>query len=197
MTTQTVVERTRRLDYGLTEPLDWFQLRAMLWEACEDRRHRRRARRQHDRQTSPQVPAGARRAHRRARDLPARPRGREPASAASAVLDEMGVWDKVEAADFPIKVGGDLPLGEEPGALGLRVPARRSVSSSRTSRGPGSIRGSGRGVAFQVDRAIYDKILLDHAAELGARSARRRGRRGRRDGRPRDGSPSATAARAA
>ena len=37
MTTQTVVEQTRRLNYGLTEPLDWFQLRAMLWEACEDR----------------------------------------------------------------------------------------------------------------------------------------------------------------
>lgn len=35
MTTQTVVEGTRRLDYGLADPLDWFQLRAMLWEACE------------------------------------------------------------------------------------------------------------------------------------------------------------------
>ena len=35
MTTQTAAEQTRRLDYGLTEPLDWFQLRALLWEACE------------------------------------------------------------------------------------------------------------------------------------------------------------------
>lgn len=36
MTTHTAVERTRPLDYTLTEPLDWFQLRALLWEACEE-----------------------------------------------------------------------------------------------------------------------------------------------------------------
>src|SRR5687768_14506989 len=32
----------------------------------------------------------------------------------SAVLDEMGCWDKVEAADFPIKVGATFRWGASP-----------------------------------------------------------------------------------
>ncbi len=35
MTTEAVVEQTQQMNYALVEPLDWNQLRALLWEACE------------------------------------------------------------------------------------------------------------------------------------------------------------------
>jgi ubiquinone/menaquinone biosynthesis C-methylase UbiE len=35
MNTDAVIEQTRQRNFALVEPLDWFQLRALLWEACE------------------------------------------------------------------------------------------------------------------------------------------------------------------
>src|SRR4051812_18370653 len=32
----------------------------------------------------------------------------------SAILDEMGCWDKIEAADFPIKLGATYRWGKKP-----------------------------------------------------------------------------------
>ena len=82
----------------------------------------------------------------------------------SHILDEMGVWDQVEAAGFPIKIGATYRWGRtdelwdfEFIADGLFHPAPR----------PGKFEGQRRQTAFQVDRAIYDKILLDHAKTLG------------------------------
>lgn len=37
----------------------------------------------------------------------------------SAILDEMGVWDKVEAADFPIKLGASYTWGRNQDVWGL------------------------------------------------------------------------------
>jgi flavin-dependent dehydrogenase len=83
---------------------------------------------------------------------------------ACVILDEMACWDKVEAANFPIKIGATYKWGKTtelwdfdfmPHALIKAIPR------------PGKFEGQRRSLAFQVDRAIYDEILLDHAESLG------------------------------
>ena len=82
----------------------------------------------------------------------------------SYYLDEMGVWDKVEAANFPIKIGATYKWGATKELWDFDfLPVGRLVNEPR----PSSFQGQRKYTAFQVDRAIYDKILLDHAAELG------------------------------
>jgi flavin-dependent dehydrogenase len=79
-------------------------------------------------------------------------------------LDEMGVWDKVEAADFPIKVGATYRWGSTPDLWNFEfVPNGELQEEPR----PAKYQGQRTSTAFQVDRAVYDKILLDHARELG------------------------------
>lgn len=82
----------------------------------------------------------------------------------SRVLDEMGAWDKIEAAGFPVKLGATYTWGKttEPWVFGF-IPIAEVKEEPR----PGKYEGWRRRVAFQVDRAKYDKILLDHAASLG------------------------------
>ncbi|HLK15128.1 MAG TPA: NAD(P)/FAD-dependent oxidoreductase [Fimbriimonadaceae bacterium] len=78
------------------------------------------------------------------------------------VLDEMRVWDKVEAAGFPVKVGGRYRWGSSDDIWPLDfVPAHLFENTPR----PGKFEGQRAQTAFQVDRSIYDKILLDHAKE--------------------------------
>lgn len=80
------------------------------------------------------------------------------------VLEEMGVWDKVEAANFPIKIGATYRWGSSPDLWDFEfIPAKYFVSQER----PSKLTAQRRMLAFQVERAIYDKILLDHAKELG------------------------------
>lgn len=82
----------------------------------------------------------------------------------SAVLQEMGCWDKVEAANFPIKVGATFRWGKSPELWNFELlPIQNFQDQPR----PGRYEGFRQQCAFQVDRSIYDKILLDHAAELG------------------------------
>lgn len=82
----------------------------------------------------------------------------------SKILDEMGCWDKVEAANFPIKVGGTFRWGKSPELWHFEfLPLRDFKDEPR----PGKYQGFRQRCAFQVDRSIYDTILLDHAAELG------------------------------
>ena len=80
------------------------------------------------------------------------------------VLHEMGVWDKVERAGFPVKLGATYTWGKttEPWVFGF-IPNDQIGDESR----PGKYEGWRTRVAFQVDRAIYDDILLKHAAEYG------------------------------
>lgn len=81
-----------------------------------------------------------------------------------AILDELGVWDKVEAADFPIKVGGTYRWGNSDDLWDFHfLPNGIFHDDPR----PAKFEGQRLDTAFQVDRAIYDKILLDHARELG------------------------------
>jgi len=80
------------------------------------------------------------------------------------VLDEMGCWDKVEAANFPIKIGATYLWGRTPELWNFEfIPSEAFEDQPR----PAKFEGQRRATAFQVDRSIYDKILLDHAAELG------------------------------
>ena len=82
----------------------------------------------------------------------------------SLILNEMGCWDKVEAAGFPIKVGATYSWGKTKELWDFDfMPAQFALDLKR----PGTFTGARTHLAFQVDRAIYDKILLDHARELG------------------------------
>jgi flavin-dependent dehydrogenase len=90
--------------------------------------------------------------------------GESQLPAISRILDEMGAWDKVEAANFPIKIGTTNRWGKVPELWEFEfVPAEEFIDAPR----PGKFEGLRRRTAFQVDRSIYDKILLDHAREAG------------------------------
>ena len=80
------------------------------------------------------------------------------------ILHEMGVWDKVEAAGFPIKVGGLYKWGISDDLWSLDFIPNGDL---RDEPRPGKYMGQRKETAFQVDRSIYDKILLDHAREAG------------------------------
>ena len=83
----------------------------------------------------------------------------------SRILDEMGCWDKIEAADFPIKVGATYRWGKSPELWDFEfIQSGVFVDEPR----PATFTGQRKWTAFQVDRAIYDEILLKHAESLGA-----------------------------
>ncbi len=82
----------------------------------------------------------------------------------SGILDEMGCWDKVEAANFPIKIGATFRWGRRPELWDFEFyPSNEFVDERR----PAPFLGQRKMTAFQVDRSIYDTILLNHAQELG------------------------------
>jgi flavin-dependent dehydrogenase len=82
----------------------------------------------------------------------------------SPILIEMGCWDKVENANFPIKIGATLRWGKNRELWDFEFfPSDSFVEQTR----PAPFEGQRRLTSFQVDRAIYDEILLNHAAELG------------------------------
>jgi flavin-dependent dehydrogenase len=76
----------------------------------------------------------------------------------------MGVWDKVEAANFPVKIGATYRWGQTNDLWDFEF-LNNGVFKDEPR--PGKYVGQRTQTAFQVDRAIYDKILLDHAQELG------------------------------
>jgi flavin-dependent dehydrogenase len=82
----------------------------------------------------------------------------------SQILYEMGCWDKVEAANFPIKIGATYCWGKTGELWDFDfMPVQFALDLKR----PGTFSGPRTHLAFQVERSIYDKILLDHASELG------------------------------
>jgi len=83
----------------------------------------------------------------------------------NAVLAEMGCWDKVEAANFPIKIGATFRWGNTRDLWDFQLyPPELFVDEPR----PAKYQGQRLRTAFQVDRAAYDKILLDHSKSMGA-----------------------------
>lgn len=91
--------------------------------------------------------------------------GESQLPAIGAILDEMGCWDKVERAGFPLKVGATYRWGRSPELWDFDFIDPKIVEEVER---PSPYGGPRKQTAFQVDRAIYDEILLDHAAELGA-----------------------------
>jgi flavin-dependent dehydrogenase len=82
----------------------------------------------------------------------------------STVINEMGAWDKIEAANFPIKLGATYRWGKNPELWDFDfIPVERFKEEPR----PAPYRGIRTATAFQVDRSVYDTILLDHAKEMG------------------------------
>jgi flavin-dependent dehydrogenase len=82
----------------------------------------------------------------------------------SHILDEMGCWQDVENAGFPIKIGATYCWGKTRDLWDFDfVPPHLCNSIQR----PGKFEGIRRELAFQVDRAIYDEILLNRAQALG------------------------------
>lgn len=81
------------------------------------------------------------------------------------VLNEMGAWDKVEAAGFPVKIGASYTWGRDADQWDFEF---YPVELWKDEPRPAKYDGQRRFTAFQVDRAVYDTILLDHAKEMGA-----------------------------
>ncbi len=71
----------------------------------------------------------------------------------NAILRETGVWDKVDRAGFVPKYGAEFHV------------ANKSVLPRHVEFSKGLL--PGLDYTFQVERARFDEILLDHAAELG------------------------------
>jgi len=89
-----------------------------------------------------------------------------------AILHELGCWDAVEAADFPIKIGATYRWGRSAKLWDFEfVPQAEYVTEAR----PRQYGGQSARLAFQVDRAVYDSILLDHASALGCEVHQGRG----------------------
>ncbi len=80
------------------------------------------------------------------------------------ILVEMGCWDKVEAANFPIKIGATYRWGKSSELWDFDFV---SPTEFKDEARPAKYEGQRTLTAFQVDRAIYDEILLHHAEELG------------------------------
>jgi flavin-dependent dehydrogenase len=82
----------------------------------------------------------------------------------SGVLNEIGVWDKIEAANFPVKIGATYRWGQTQDLWDFEfLPHGKFQDEPR----PAKYAGQRLETAFQVDRAVYDQILLDHSASLG------------------------------
>jgi len=92
--------------------------------------------------------------------------GESQLPAVPVILNELGVWDKVEAADFPIKLGARYRWGPE-GDDDLWESLFIRDGEFQDQPRPGKYEGQRAQTAFQVDRAIFDEILLDHSAEMG------------------------------
>ncbi|MDR3689797.1 MAG: NAD(P)/FAD-dependent oxidoreductase [Fimbriimonas sp.] len=82
----------------------------------------------------------------------------------SYYLDEMGVWDRIEAAGFPIKIGATYKWGKTKELWDFDFILGGKLQDEPR---PAKFEGQRRYTAFQVDRAHYDEILLDYAQELG------------------------------
>ncbi len=90
--------------------------------------------------------------------------GESQLPAISQILQEMGCWDKVEAANFPIKIGATYSWGKTKELWDFDfMPFKFALDLRR----PGTFSGARTHLAFQVERSRYDEILLNHAQELG------------------------------
>ena len=69
------------------------------------------------------------------------------------LFQEMGVLPALEAAGFPIKLGAQFHIGN--GSKGLKLVFQNARFTRQTR-------------AFQVERSVFDQLLLNHARGCGA-----------------------------
>lgn len=80
------------------------------------------------------------------------------------ILHEMGCWEDVERADFPVKIGVTYRWGQSDKLWDFDfLGGAPYIDSPR----PGKFKGQRTETAFQVDRGIFDLILLDRARAMG------------------------------
>ena len=91
--------------------------------------------------------------------------GESQLPAIGSILNEMGVWEKVEQAGFPIKIGASYTWGRNNDRWDFDF---YPVEEWRDEPRPAMYTGQRLHTAFQVDRALYDDLLLKHAESLGA-----------------------------
>ncbi len=90
--------------------------------------------------------------------------GESQLPAIGKILHELGAWEKIEAANFPIKIGATYRWGNTKDLWDFHfVPNGEFRNEPR----PGHYAGQRMQTALQVDRSVYDQILLDHARSLG------------------------------
>lgn len=80
------------------------------------------------------------------------------------ILEEMGVWDKIERCNFPIKIGATYRWGNSDRLWNFEFLSNGDFADEIR---PGKYQGQRRETAFQVDRAVYDEVLLNHAESVG------------------------------
>ncbi len=80
------------------------------------------------------------------------------------VLEEMGCWDKVEAAGFPVKTGALYRWGNTDDLWRFDFLFDEEYQDKPR---PAALEGQRYQTTFHVERSRFDEILLDHSAELG------------------------------
>lgn len=91
--------------------------------------------------------------------------GESQLPAICSILNEMGVWDEVERANFPVKIGASYTWGKDQDRWDFDFyPVELWEDQPR----PAKYEKQRLFTAFQVERAKYDDILLRHAASMGA-----------------------------
>lgn len=84
----------------------------------------------------------------------------------SLILQELGCWDEVERANFPIKIGATYRWGHSDKLWDFEF---MPIANYREEQRPRRFSAQARQLAFQVDRSIYDDILLKNAMRLGCK----------------------------
>ncbi len=69
-----------------------------------------------------------------------------------AILEELGVWPKLQGRGFPVKRGAQFHLGD--GSKSLKFVFAEGRFTKHTE-------------ILQVERSVFDEVLLNHAAECG------------------------------
>ena len=82
-----------------------------------------------------------------------------------SIMDEMGCWEKIEAEGFPIKLGAIYRWGRTEELVRFHFLQEPFVDRQR----PSPYSGQRRNTTWQVDRSVFDNVLLKHAEELGCR----------------------------
>ncbi|MFX9069573.1 hypothetical protein ABTN30_19830, partial [Acinetobacter baumannii] len=81
------------------------------------------------------------------------------------IMNEIGVWDKIEAANFPVKIGATYRWGSSDDLWDFNLLDTAEVKEDDPR--PGKFEGWRMRSTFQVERSLFDEIMIQHAEGLG------------------------------